>query len=129
MGYLTLGLDYLWWHYTGALSDLFRNYFNFTGFLANFFSLGQLFKTLLAPWRRLGEKYGSILDGGQFFTALVVNTLMRAVGLVIKTALIVFSLLAIFLSSLIFLAVLIFWLAAPVITISLFVFGLGLILS
>ncbi|MEK7478056.1 MAG: hypothetical protein AAB645_01655 [Patescibacteria group bacterium] len=129
MSYITLFLSYWWWHYTLALFDLVRNYFNFVGWLKNFFSLGLLVRTIFAPWRRMGEKYGSIFDAEQFFGALIVNTLMRLVGSVIKSAIIVFGLLVIFLSVFIFLATLILWLAAPIIIIFLFIFGIGLIIS
>lgn len=129
MGYATLFLSYLWWHYTSALADLVRNYFNFVGFLKNFFSLGLLTKTLFAPWRRMGEKYGSILDFGNFFGSLIVNTLMRLVGLVIKSIIIIFGLAVIFLSVFVFIAIFVFWLAAPLLIIFLFVFSLGLLFS
>lgn len=122
-------VHYVWWHYTTAIADLVRNYLNFVRFLKNFFSIDHLTRNLFSPWRRLGEEYP---EGGfnleAFFSALIVNTLMRLVGFVIRLIFIVVGLIAIFFSLVVFLVVLTAWLGMPAILIFLIVFSYKLLI-
>ncbi len=121
-------VHYVWWHYTTAIVDLVRNYFNLAAFLRNFFSLNHLTKNLFTPWRRLGEEYpNGHFDIAAFFSALVVNTLMRVVGFIIRLVMIVFGLVVLVLSLLAFFVVLVVWLFIPAILVFLLIFSYRLL--
>lgn len=75
---------YIKWHYSQGLRELSVVAGNFLWFIAHFFSFKLLLQTLFAPWKRLGEHYGGGLDLEAFASSLIVNGLMRVVGLVTK---------------------------------------------
>jgi len=110
-------LTYLKWHYGRGIRELFKVCGNFLWFVSNFFSFKLLFKTLFAPWKRLGEHYGSIFNFEEFASVFIVNSLMRLVGFCTKIVVIVFGfgvyILVLILSFLAF----IFWLLAPILLI------------
>lgn len=84
----TLVGNYFVWHYTRAYRELIHIEKNILWFLFHFFSLPELTRTLFSPWKRLGENYGSIFDTEEFFAALVTNSLMRIVGIVMRAIII-----------------------------------------
>lgn len=85
---------YLAWHYTRAILDFFDLWKNFLWFVFQFFSIPLLLKTLFAPFKRLKEKgSGDVTDLEGFLEALVVNTIMRLVGFIFRSVVIVFGLL------------------------------------
>lgn len=84
----TLVGNYFVWHYTRAYRELIHIEKNIFWFLFHFFSLPELTRTLFSPWKRLGENYGSIFDTEEFFAALVTNSLMRIVGIVMRAIII-----------------------------------------
>ncbi len=121
------GVAYLIWHYTSGFKAGLIVARDLARFVFNFFSLAVLIKTWLKPWRRLGETYAKGLAPEKWFETLVVNILMRLVGVLIRTVMIVIGLL-------VWLAVLagalfalLAWLLWPVIFISLVVGGLFLL--
>jgi len=120
-------VHYFWWHYTEAIADLGRNYFNVLVFLKDFFSLGHLTRNLFAPWRRMAEEYPHKFDLGAFFSVLIVNSLMRLVGFLIRVVSIVAGLIAVMASVPVFVVVLAGWLALPFIVVFLFVLSFRLL--
>jgi hypothetical protein len=80
---------YLSWHYSTALSDMKNIWKNFIVFFYNFFSIQLLFKTLFSPWHRINESYNRIED---FFGNLLINTIMRLVGVFVRLVFIVLGL-------------------------------------
>ncbi len=107
-------VQYLKWHYTKGLQELFGVASNFLWFVSHFFSFNLLLKTLFAPWRRLGEAYDNVLTNLEgFASALVVNTLMRVVGFCTKIVVIAFGLVTYFLVFLLSFFILVIWVLAP----------------
>lgn len=106
---------YIKWHYGQGLRELFGVTGNFLWFVTNFFSFKLLLKTLFAPWKRLGEHYGGGLDLGAFASTLIINGLMRAVGFVTKTLVLLVGLISYILVLIFSLFISIIWLLAPVI--------------
>lgn len=101
---------------------------NYIWFVANFFSITLLLRTLLSPWRRLSVSSGR---GGEesFFGALLINTLMRGVGFLIRLITIfVGAFCLLFTMTIGFVAVLI-WLVLPIAIFFLFFAGAGFVLS
>jgi type IV secretory pathway VirB6-like protein len=112
-------LHYFTWHYTTAYRDYLRAWLNYLWFVAHFFSLGILLRTFFAPFKRISEKNEKGLNVQAFFEALAVNTLMRLVGMLVRTALISIGLIA-----LVFIAIagavgLLIWTLMPVVLLGL----------
>jgi hypothetical protein len=119
---------YFWWHYTTAIADLSRNCGNLTAFLKNFFSIDHLIGHLFSPYHRLAEKYPDYFDPAGYFSALIVNSLMRVVGVIVRLALIGFGLILIVFSTLLFAFLLFGWLVLPGVTAFLAVLGFRLLI-
>ena len=79
---------YLMWHYSVVYSDMKNIWKNFFVFLFNFFSVSTLLRTLFSPWHRIAEGYDLSFD--RLIGTLIVNLLMRAVGVFIRGVFILF---------------------------------------
>jgi len=123
MHFLYLISSYTKWHYTEGFKDLSRNWKSFILFILHFFSLGFLFRTWLAPFGRLNEEYKKGFNAEVFFETLVVNTLMRIVGFVLRTIVIAACLLVLFLAIVFAPVALVLWVFMPFII--LFLLALG----
>jgi hypothetical protein len=110
-------IAYIKWHYGQGLRELFGVAGNFLWFVANFFSFKLLLKTWFAPWKRLGEKYGGGLDLGAWASSVIVNALMRAVGFVTKTVVLLVGLVSYVLVLIFSFFIFIIWILAPLILI------------
>ena len=119
---------YFWWHYTTALEDLVGNYLNLATFLRHYFSIEHLVKHLFSPWRRLGEQYPEKFNFQDFFAAVIVNTLMRLFGLVVRLLFLLSGSLVYLFSAVIFLIILVLWLFLPFAVLFLLVFSLRLLM-
>ncbi len=88
MRFFTLIPYYLVWHYTSGIINYFSLWGNFIWFSYNYFSFNILLRTLFSPFKRLSEKNSKGLDPGKFFGDLIVNTLMRLIGFLMRTVVI-----------------------------------------
>lgn len=128
MRIITIIFNYFIWHYSQAFKSLFVLYRNFFQFSFNFFSLSLMFRTWLSPWRRLDVDYqGNIFNAGQWLETFIVNILMRFVGFLVRTIIIIVGLSALILLSLLFPLVLLAWLILPFGVVVAFLVGLGLL--
>lgn len=121
--------DYFRWHYGRGYSELMSILENFLLFILHFFSLAILFKTLFHPWRRMSESHGSGLELETFFSALLVNTIMRLVGFVNRSVIIVIGIFFFFFYAVIGFVAMIAWFFAPFIAIALTSASIPLILN
>lgn len=108
---------YIRWHYGQGLHELFAVAKNFLWFVANFFSFKLLLKTLFAPWKRMGENYEDGFNISAFASTLLVNTLMRLVGFITKTVVLVVGLVSCVLVLIFSFFIFIIWALAPVLLI------------
>ena len=118
---------YLRWHYGPALKNALAIISNIIWFLWHFFSIGILSKTLFAPWERLQEKREKGLNIEGFLGTLLLNTVMRLVGAIVRLIFILIglvSILATIIASAIFLCV---WLVLPLAIIFSIAFGIILL--
>ncbi len=103
-----------------------RIWSNAIWFLWHFFSIPLLARTFFTPFQRIQDAPVKGFDPEAFFESIIVNILMRVVGMFVRICVLVvgFSLLlvSIIFGSLFFIA----WLAAPLL--SVFMFGAGLVL-
>lgn len=128
MNFVSTLFYYLVWHYTGALKRLTIIYRDIVFFITDFFSLKILLKSFFAPWRRLGEEYPkNFFNLTEILSTLIVNFLMRLVGMFIRLILIFVGILTLSLIVLMYPICVIFWLALPLFILLLFVGGLKLI--
>jgi len=117
---------YIWWHYTTAIVDLVRLGKNFFWFVGHFFSFGTLLRTFFNPWKRMSEQYPSIIEFGAFLDTFLVNILMRVVGIITRSVLLIAGLLSFILTFVFFIFSFVVWLLAPIIIGC--IFGIGIYL-
>ena len=125
MNWLTFVPLYFQWHYTKGTKDLVAVWSNFLWFEFHFFSVPVMLKTLFVPFRRLGETYPKFIDFEEFFSALLVNTLMRIVGAVLRLCIIVVGLLTWVILFGLGIAVFAAWLLLPALLVVMFINGLS----
>lgn len=100
---------------------------NFILFVANYFSIVLLFKTLFNPWKRISESYGRGFDIGKFFSALTLNVLSRSIGFIMRSAAIFMGVLAEIFVLIFGAAFLILWFFLPLILIWTLFYGIILL--
>lgn len=122
-------MNYFKWHYGRGFVELWNIFKNYSGFLAHFFSLKLLWGTLFQPLKRLGEGYPQGLDVEKFLSALIVNSLMRLLGFISRSAIIIAGLLAVFICLAVFAAVFVFWVFSPLVLLATVAAGAILIFS
>ncbi|MBI2100682.1 MAG: hypothetical protein HYT47_01535 [Candidatus Vogelbacteria bacterium] len=123
MAFWRLLKSYLGWHYSAALVAWWRIDVNILWFLFHFFSIGLVLRTLFSPWRRLAENYPRRFVPTAIAGAVVVNLLMRLVGLTIRLFFLSFALAVLIGAWLLGWIVLVVWLLAPFLIVSLFSAG------
>lgn len=120
---------YIVWHYTSGLGAGVLTLWSLLRFIYHFFSLPILVTTLFSPWRRLSEAYPRYLRPGEWLSALVVNTLMRMVGALIRLGLIVVGGATLVVAAIISVLLMIIWLLLPAVVLSLLIGGLFLLFN
>ena len=123
-------ISYTKWHYSNALLDIIRVWGNFLWLSLHFFSTGTLLRTFFSPFMRMHEEYPGKgnFDPEYFAGTLVVNIIMRIVGILVRTIFIVLSVSifsAILFFGIIFIAL---WITAPIALSSFITLGLDLII-
>ncbi len=121
-----LAFYYFRWHYTQGTIDLVNNVINFLWFILNFFSIPLLLRTFFVPFHRLQETATKGFNIEKWAEAFMVTLLMRLVGALLRTFLI---LIGVLLLTVVFVggSILLFtWLLLPVFLF--FLVGLGLTL-
>lgn len=121
--------EYVIWHYTTALRLCLNIVTNFLWFTFHFFSIPILLKTLFSPWHRLREQYKSGFHPQAFAEALVINSIMRILGFVIRTIVIVFGSVFCVVVALVGAVCFLLWLVLPAILLGLIVLGVNLIVT
>lgn len=130
MGFVFVLGHYLAWHYSRALREFSHIYRDILGFIYSFFSVDILLRSYFAPWRRMGEDYPEDkFDFANIGSTLVVNTIMRLVGIFMRTVIIIVGLTVLLFAIIIYPILLLVWLLLPLLIVFLFLLGLGLILG
>ncbi len=119
---------YIHWHYTRALLELFGNIKIFLQFLYNFFSIGTLTSTFFSPWLGLGEEYkeGMILNFADHLSSFFVNTMMRLIGVIVRSVVILVGLIAMLCGASLGILFVLIWILYPIIIILLLLSGIRL---
>jgi len=124
MNFLLITPYYLKWHYSKAIFSIFEIWKNLMWFLWNFFSIKILLKTFFSPFERLKEKYSGGLDIENFMSAMIVNLIMRLIGIVIRTTIIIFGLLVCIFFVILGIFGFIIWFFLPLILVYIFIISL-----
>lgn len=120
---------YFIWHYTRAFLEIFHVWLNLLWFVVNFFSLPQLMRTWLSPWKRIVEDRGEKWNLEDLAGFVIINIISRIVGGLLRTVIIAAGLIALLITVLAGLAVYVFWVFAPAVIIALLVFGISLLIA
>lgn len=119
---------YFLWHYSAALVRFTAIYKDIIFFVADFFSLPILLKSFFAPWRRLAEPYPEDkLDFSEMMSVFIVNSLVRLVGVVMRSIMILVGLIALVLTVVLYPVLVLLWLALPLVIVVLLAVGLKLL--
>lgn len=124
MNALKLTPIYLRWHYSTALVDMFRIDRNIFWFLWHFFSVPDTLRTFFSPWQRMGERYKKGLDIESFASTLITNTIMRVVGILMRTILLFSALIFFIISSIVIAITFFIWFFLPFILLGLAYFAI-----
>ena len=100
-----------WWYGAGWRGQFLRVVDRLKGTLA-FFSVGQLLKTLFAPFRQISayRPEGSL---GVVFRAFFDQLISRVIGAIVRTFTIFFGIIAVIIQSIVELIILVVWLVLP----------------
>lgn len=120
---------YLWWHYGKALSSYLRITKNIWWFLVQVFSLSLLARSLFTPLKRIHETRQRTGNFEDLAGALLINTLSRLFGLVIRLVIIISGLATLLLFSTLSIVLYALWLIAPIALIGSFGYGSWLLLG
>jgi hypothetical protein len=104
---------YLLWHYGQAFGQIRHLAKNFWWFTIHFFSLPQLFRSLLSPWRRITTERGSRFNLEDLAGYLIVNLISRIIGTVLRSVIILLGLLVLVALLLGTLTLYLAWILAP----------------
>ncbi len=127
MFFLTIIGDYFTWHYSTALLSFVRIYKNLCWFLTQLFSIPQLSMSLLAPYKRMTQRRGSLFDIEAWMGFFAINLMSRLLGFFIRMVIIsigVFSLITLSIGAV---ATYALWLIAPFLMVFCFTFGVYLL--
>ncbi len=117
---------YFAWHYSTAFVDLWRVCTNFLWFIYNLFSISFLLGTLFDPFERIRAEHVEG-DMGDFFSALVANTLMRIVGAVTRLFVIVIGIILLIVTLMLSVCAFVVWPLVPFIIVILLTLGIPLL--
>ncbi len=115
---------YIWWHYTAAFVDMFRIAGNLFWFLWHFFSIPDTLRTFFSPWHRLHETNHKKFDLEAAASSFVVNTLMRIVGMIMRSLLILLAFCGFVVVLVVVIASFCVWIILPFALIGLTILGL-----
>jgi len=114
MKFFLLAPQYIAWHYSSGFLALIKNICAIIEFEFNFFSIKDLLLTLFAPFQRLKEKNrGSVIDIENLLSIFLVNVIMRLVGLVVRTFILICAFICISISFVLSLGIILFWIVLP----------------
>jgi len=116
---------YFKWHYSRAILEFTQVYKTLLKFVYNFFSIPILIKTFFSPWRRLGEAYPKDkMDFENMASTFVINSLMRLVGIFMRSLLILIGAGFLLFMLLFYPFLVLVWLLLPLLSLFLFIMGL-----
>ena len=119
MSQRSLIISYFAWHYSRAFVEIWNTCTNYIWAVWHFFSVPLLLKTFFSPWHKMDVEYGKGFSIDNFFGPLIVNTLMRLVGMVMRAIIVCLGLICIVVVFSFGVFITIVWIFLPVIFVTL----------
>lgn len=110
----TVFFDFLWWYFVIAPKNIIVIVGDLLAANFNYFSIRLHLRTLFAYWHRDFEVYGGGFDISRYFAMLLMNTMSRIVGFLIRFVTILFGLIAEVFIAVAGIVWLLVWLSIPV---------------
>lgn len=126
---LAIIFGYIVWHYSKAIISLSKIWGNFLIFIFNFFSIKLLFQNFFDPWKRMNDYYPKSFDFRKYFYAFLNNLIMRIVGMIMRTFMIIAGFASLIIFIFIYPPALLIWLILPFIILGLFINGIFFIIK
>jgi len=86
--------DFLRWQYGAGVAAFLAAWANLHWFVFHFFSIPLLIKSFAAPFHRIRERKSPGFNPEELFEVFIVNTLMRVVGVFVRTVFILVGVVA-----------------------------------
>lgn len=115
--------EYIAWHYTRGIVEIYNIDKRLFSLTKNSFSFSLILKTFASPWKRMGEEYKKS-DPGSWATTFVFNLLMRVLGMVLRTAILTMGAFACVLVFCVGVVAIVLWIFLPLSMVALFFVGL-----
>jgi hypothetical protein len=128
MKIISILFGYLQWHYSKAIFSLTKIWGNFLYFIFELFSIKLLLKNFFSPWKRMSDNYPKNFDLKIYFFTFITNFIVRVIGIIMRTFLLIIGLLSYILLLILYPIILIIWLVSPFLIIGLIYKGLTLIM-
>ncbi|HEY4479332.1 MAG TPA: hypothetical protein VI981_03180 [Candidatus Paceibacterota bacterium] len=122
-----IGGSYMYWHYVLAWKSIWAIWKNIAWFLTHFFSLRLLTRTFFTPWKRMQEERKRGFSAADFFSSILVNTILRLVGMAARAAVLLVGLVALIVHAVIGIVVFAAWLFVPFVLLAGFIKGVLMI--
>ncbi len=122
--FLTILHHYLLWHYSRAYIQFFNVWKNLLWFIVKFFSIPQMLRSWISPWKRITEDRKKAWNIEDMAGSFVINILSRFIGAIMRTVVIIsgiFSLLVTFVGGLVTYLI---WTVAPALIVFLIILGI-----
>lgn len=119
---------YLFWHYSTAFGEIRHVAKNLLWFVVHFFSLPQLFRSLLSPYRRMTEDRGKTFDLEDLAGFIIINLISRIIGLVLRLTIILAGTASLLILFFLILLTYIVWSIAPLFLLVCLLFGIRLLI-
>lgn len=119
--------QYVRWHFIDAPRAIAQGWENILWFNANYFSVGQLSKTLFAPWKGITWQKKRGFNIGDVFEVTASNIISRTLGAIVRIPIILVGLFGGISIMIAGTALLLFWLLLPVLILVTFVYGFKLL--
>ena len=129
MLFLTVVHHYLLWHYSRAILEIFHVWLNLLWFVVHFFSIPQLMRSWLSPWKRMVEGRGEKWNLEDLAAYIVIGIISRIIGFILRTIVITLGLISLTITIVGGFVTYAFWIGAPVIIIALLGFGITLLVA
>lgn len=121
-------LTWLHWHFIEVPRSLLKVWKNFLYFNFNYFLVPQLFKTFFSHWRNIQEYYPRGFNPKRYLEICLNNLISRVLGAIIRSITIIIALIFELLILIIGFFIFSLWLFLPLLILTLFFLGTGIII-
>lgn len=112
------------WYYGEAAKNVLVAWKNYIIFVANYFSIPLLIRTLFAPWRRDITRKPRGLDFKKLFEYFAFNAISRGLGFLVRFVTICFGAASIIFTAIAGAIFFVFWIFLPIILVGFLIFAI-----